>query len=447
MSLKVVELNDSAIGLGDANGLIVQSPGFALADGKLLQLGEEAERQARLKPTNSFNKYWHELSLEPLAQQGQFRHSADIAHAHLLHLAEAAQISGRGNEVIFAVPGSFSQQQLAILLGIARQTPFEAVGVADSALLAAVALAQSEQIIYVDMQLHQVVLTEMRIANEQIATTSVVQVPGVGSQNFMDLMMQLTTELFIQQSRFNPQHNAESEQQLYNALPSWLRQEENEQGSLQLELSSGSNVYTAKLPRESLVRSLSSHYQKIEQQIQALNRGASAQILLNPQIAAMPGFRDALKHQGDLLVVPAGAVQRGCCDYQDYIVGGDNGIRRVSALPLRAEQSAAVADHSQNREMPTHLLYQHRAFPLDGLRVVNQPALNGGSKATLNLTLAGLPDELGNIERRGNAIYLHALGGGWMVNERPVAKEHQLVLGDRLTIADAELSVIRVNHV
>ena len=447
MSVRVVELNDSAIGLGDANGIIIQSPGFALADGKLLQMGEEAERQARLKPTNSFNKYWHELSLEPLAQQVQFRHAADIAHAHLLHLAEAADISGKGNDVIFAVPGSFSQQQLAILLGIARQTPFEPVGVADSALMAAVALAEAEEIIYVDMQLHQVVLTRMQVADEQIATSSVVQVPGVGSQNFMDLMMQLTTELFIQQSRFNPQHNAESEQQLYNALPSWLQQEENEQGSLQLELNSGGNVYSAKMPRESLIRSLAGHYQKIEQQIQALNKGASMQILLNPKIAAMPGFREALKHQGDLLIVPPGAVQRGCLDYKDFIIGGDNGIRRVSALPLRAEQKAAMADRSQSGESPTHLLFQHRAFPLDGLRVVSQPALNGSSKATLNLTLAGLPDELASIERRGNALYLIPLDGDWRINEQPIEGEQQLVLGDRLSIGDAELNVIRVNHV
>jgi len=445
MTIRVVELNDSAIGLGDANGIVVQSPGFALVDGKLVQMGEAAERQARLKPTSSFNKYWHELSLEPLAQQSQFRHAADIAHAHLLHLAEEADISGDDSDVIFAVPGSFSQQQLAILLGIARQTPFRPVGVADSALAAAIAMAEAESIIYIDMQLHQVVLTELQLRDEHIATASVVQIPGVGSQNFMDLMMQLSTELFIQQSRFNPQHNAESEQQLYNALPAWLQQEETE-GSLQLELNSSGNVYTAKMPRETLIQSLSGHYQKIEQQIQALNKGASSQILLNPKIAAMPGFRRALRHQGDLLIVPPGTVHKTCLEYSDLIVGGEKGIHRVSALPVKAEHKAAMADRSSSTESPTHLLFEHRAFPLEGLKVSNKPVLNGSQSSSLNLSLEGLPDELGKIERRGNGLFLHALNGEWSVNEEAITGEKQLTLGDRLRIADKELRVIRVNH-
>lgn len=446
MSIKVVELNDSAIGLGDATGIIAQSPGFALADGKLLHLGDEAERQARLKPTSSFNKYWHELSLEPLAHKNQFRHTADIAHAHLLHIAEAAESEAEQHEVIFAVPGSFSQQQLAILLGIAGQTPLKPVGVIDSALAAAVALAEAESIIYVDMHLHQVVLTHMQVKDEHITTSALVPVPGVGSQNFMDLMMQLSTELFIQQSRFNPQHNAESEQQLYNALPAWLRQEEEEQGSLQLELNSGGNTYTAKMPRQALIESLAGHYRKIESQIEALSKGAASQILLNPKIAAMPGFRNALRQQGDLLVVPHGTIHKACVEHSESIIGGERGIHRVAALPLKAEHKTAMAKRSSSAEQPTHLLFQHRAFPLEGLRVTNKPELNGSQTAQLNLALAGLPEQLGVIERRGKALYLQVLDGDWRKNDEAVQGELELNLGDCLKVGDSEMRVIRVNH-
>jgi len=444
MTLKVVELNDSAIGLGDASGIIVQSPGFALADGKLIQLGEEAERQARLKPTSSYNKYWHELSMEPLSQQDRFRHAADIAHEHLLHLAEAANLVGEQHQVIFAVPGNFSQQQLAILLGIARETPLQPVGVADSALAASVALAKAERVIYVDMQLHQVVLTELRMHEDRIATAAVVQVPGIGSQNFMDLMMQLTTDLFIQQSRFNPQHNAESEQQLYNALPNWLQQEATEQGSLELELNSGGNVYTAKLPRESLIHSLSGHYAKLEQQLQALTRGGAAQILLNPKIAGLPGISAAVQHQGELVVVPTGTVHSTCLEYHESIVAGEAGIRRVTSLPLRAEHKEAVLERAGSDERPTHFLYQHRAFPLDGLRLKNGSQINGSSKATLTLSVAGLPEELARVERRGNQVFLQTYEGDWLINAQTMSDVQELKLGDRVAIGDAELRVIQV---
>ena len=56
MSLKVIELNDREIKVGDESGVIIESPGFALAADDKLEVGESAERQARLRPTNSFSK-------------------------------------------------------------------------------------------------------------------------------------------------------------------------------------------------------------------------------------------------------------------------------------------------------------------------------------------------------------------------------------------------------
>ncbi|MEE3237819.1 MAG: hypothetical protein VX220_02880, partial [Pseudomonadota bacterium] len=210
MSLKAIELNDSSIIVGNEDGVIAQSPGFALAAGNTLEIGEAAEQQARLQPTNSYNKYWHELSLEPLSHGNNIRHFADIAYAQLLHLAEIGQID---SDVIFAVPGNFTRQQLAILLGLAKQCPFTPVGVVNSALAAASIGDHSESTVYADIQLHQVELTKLSFSGGELSIDSVIQVPGVGTQNFMDSMMQLATRLFIQQCRFNPQHNAASEQQ------------------------------------------------------------------------------------------------------------------------------------------------------------------------------------------------------------------------------------------
>lgn len=447
MTTKVIELNDSAIKLGDDTGILVQSPGFALADGKLLHLGDAAEQQARLKPTSSFNKYWHELSMEPLSGVDQFRHAADIAHAHLMHLAETGAIS---SDVIFAVPGSFTQQQLGILLGIAGQTPLKPVGVVDSALAAAVAAASAQHIIYVDMQLHQVVLTRLAVDDEKIRTESVVQVPGVGSQNFMDLMMQVATGLFIEQSRFNPQHNAESEQQLYNALPSWLRQEANEQGSLLLELTSGGTVYSAKMPRQSLITNLNSHYQKIEQQIQALLRGGDAQVLLNHRIADMPGLGEALGHHADLVVVEPHAIHRGSLEFHDQIVSPETGIRRVTSLPLNDRFRQSLSGRVNNSAMPTHVLFNNEAYPAAGLKLVSDRNLNGSPRAAvLNLNIDGIDAELATIERRREGLFLTAIDPQLLVNNASPDTERALQLGDRLSLGSSavEMSLIRVSNV
>lgn len=447
MTTKVIELNDSAIKLGDDNGILVQSPGFALADGKLVHLGDAAEQQARLKPTSSFNKYWHELSMEPLSGVEQFRHAADIAHAQLMHLAQSGEIAA---DVIFAVPGSFTQQQLGILLGIAGQTPLKPVGVVDSALAAAVAAASAQHIVYVDMQLHQVVLTRLAVDGERLRTESVVQVPGVGSQNFMDLMMQVTTGLFIEQSRFNPQHNAESEQQLYNALPSWLRQDTNEQGSLVLELTSGGTVYSAKMPRQSLITNLNGHYQKIEQQIQALLRGTDAQILLNHRIADMPGLNEALGHHADLVVVEPHAIHRGSLEYHDHIVSAESGIRRITSLPLNDRFRQSLSGRTEKSTAPTHVLFNNRAYPAAGLQLVSDQTLNGGQRAAvLNLNIDGIDARLGSIEQRNGGLYLTATDPLLLVNNASPEADRALQLGDRLSLGTSavEMSLIRVNNV
>ena len=113
---------------------------------------------------------------------------------------------------------------------------------------------------------------------------------GVGNQNFMDLMMQLATGLFIQQCRFNPQHNAESEQQLYNELPNWLKQDDGNQNSLLLDLKTSTAVYTAKMPRESLINHLSGYYQKIHRQLATLATEKNTDLLVSSAMAALPGL-------------------------------------------------------------------------------------------------------------------------------------------------------------
>ena len=115
MSDKVIELNDSNIKVGNEAGLLFQSPGFSLVTNDKVEVGEFAESQCRIQPTNSFSKYWYELNLEPISHSPKIRHHADLAFAQLMDIAEEGDIDG---DVIFSVPGSFTQQQLAILLGL-----------------------------------------------------------------------------------------------------------------------------------------------------------------------------------------------------------------------------------------------------------------------------------------------------------------------------------------
>jgi len=450
MSLKVIELNDNAIRVGDESGILIQSPGFALALGDTLKLGEEAQQQARIHPTSSYNKYWHELSVEPISHANGIRHLADIAYAQLLHLASVGEID---SDVIFAVPGNFTPQQLSILLGLAKQSPFKPVGMVDLGLAAGISSGLKGSLVYADIQLHQVVLTKLVTENNGLKVDSVIQVPGVGSQHFMDLMMQLATGLFIQQCRFNPQHDAESEQQLYNALPHWLQENAEDKSSLLLELRTSSAVHTAKMPRESLINKLTPYYQNIEEQIAALAAGEPIHLLLNGELAQLPGFTASLSPYEGHAILDPNSVNATCHNYQDYIVPKSDEIHLVNSLPLQRDipQNVVAGQNepkqSSRTDRVTHLLFQNRAIAINRVEIRNNGKLNGNAADSIMLSLADLPAQLGQFEKHDQDVYLDSGEQEFLLNRSPVSGRHKLSLGDHIQFSENsdEILLIQVH--
>jgi hypothetical protein len=449
--MRVIELNDASLRVIDAEGVIVSSPGFALLDGKQLQLGEAAESQARLRPTQSYNKFWQQLSLEPLSNTPPtVRHFADMAFAHLQQVAQAADVSG---DVILAVPGHFSHQQLAILLGLVRHSPFNAVGVVDAAVAAAAALARDEAVIYADMQLHQVLLTRLSQRDGVLQRDAVLQIPGVGSHNFMDLLMQLATSLFIQQSRFNPQHNAESEQQLYNELPRWLRQSHDVSSNLMMELTFGNSVYQAKLPGENLVRRLGDYYSRINDKIRTLADNDACQLLVAQNLAQYPGYLNSLGSTAVEVVAPE-SLGRNCILLHEHIGSPAGEFRFVTRLPLvRGNQGSPpqpATSAAAIGSVPTHVLVGHQALPLGRVEVSNGKTRNGSplDGHVIQLELTGLPDHLGHIERQDGQVIMSCGNAGALVNGVKVSGRQTLQLGDRIRFAPSgeELVMIGVQN-
>ena len=431
MSLKVIELNDNALRVGDDTGILAQSPGFALvSENKKLILGEAAKQQARIHPTHSYNRYWHELSIEPINNAPGIRHFADIAYAHLLHLAEAGEIDG---DVIFAVPGNFTRAHLAILLGLVNQCPFRTAGLVDSALAAVSSMElEFDSYVYAEMQLHQVVLTKIAVDDDILKRESVIQVPGVGSKNFMDLMMQLATDLFIQQCRFNPQHDAESEQQLYNVLPTWLQQDDGDQNSLLLELTANTAVHTAKMPRESLISNLSRHYKSIGQQVAELAAAGNSKLLLSAEFAELPGFHSYLSQNIEIKLLPVDAISKSVFQNRASIIRSDEQLGLVTTLTKTSNTAKANSKHASKatakaRETATHVLIGSTAIPL---------------------AKADLPEQLGRIEKQNEAFYLDSGKQEFLLNEFKVAGKHTINLGDRIQSSEGgeTIQLIQVSN-
>ncbi|MBD21453.1 MAG: hypothetical protein CMM37_10475 [Rhodospirillaceae bacterium] len=449
MSIKVIEINDSNIRVGDETGIVFQSPGFALVTEDKLEVGEFAERQSRIQPTNSFSKYWYELNLEPISHGPKVRHHADLAYAQLMHLAEAADID---QDVIFSVPGNFSQDQLAILLGLARQTNFSPIGFVNSALADSIQATHKKLSLHIDIQLHQVVITTITINEAYFKVKNVVQIPGVGIQNFMNLMMQVATDLFIDQCRFNPQHDAISEQDLYNLLLSWLSNHE-EGRTVQFELESRDTVHLAKLPWENLTAVLDRYYRKINEQISALTVGVEAQLILSECLSRLPGFLRTIPSDLHYEVATVHQGARACIDHRNLIAPKDGEIKLVEKL---AKSELGIVElvsktELQQSQLASHLLFCNEAIKLRRVVIgsrLGKPEARESSQE-INLAMKGLPEHLGTIDKTDSGIYFNCTSNHAILNNRSVSKGiHLLQLGDHIRFAEScdEIRLIKVRN-
>mgnify|MGYP002066408789 CR=1 FL=1 len=84
---------------------------------------------------------------------------ADLAHAHMLHLWETE--GGNEDQIVIAVPGLYTEEQLGLLLGIAEACHIPVGGLVDAAVAAAVDRPARSKCLHLDIHLHRAVLTEL----------------------------------------------------------------------------------------------------------------------------------------------------------------------------------------------------------------------------------------------------------------------------------------------
>lgn len=465
MSLHVLEFNDAGLRLSDASGILLDSPGYAYVNAKEIEFGEDARKQSKVHPLSSFNQFWHKLSLDPFSKLvGNFRHNADIAFSHLQDIARSAQLEG---DVVLAVPGSFSREQLAILLGLLKQSPMRPVGLVDAALIASIDHAENESAIHIDLQLHQVVLSKMQRVGTELKRESVILVPGAGWMNVSDSLMQLFTSAFIQQCRFNPQHNAASEQMLLDNLPQWLLEESIEDSdddanaqesrrSLQIKLNHNNTVHQASLSRSALHNRLLPFFQKIVQQLAVIDPEGSSPLLVSDRMQCLPGLdavltSSALGAPRVVLGLSESSVAKGCLRYRDELIGAPDALHFVSTI--RGKQVSlpiSTPSHSKAQAAPTHLLTKHHARRLtDGLLICVFKGMSQGEQS-LHLLRRDLQEDfagmqiVGELVREDGQFILQTQQ--LLINGQGVEARQALALGDVLSGAgcNSSIELIRV---
>ena len=189
-------------------------PGMALWDGSRYVFGDQIWLNYKLKPQQIAHRYWLQPSLESLASwQGDARHSADLIHAQLAALAGEDEVSS-----VIAVPGHYSDDQLSLMLGILNATPIQALCLLHRSVALGHLYAQSNRTLHIELQLHQLLVTELHVVDKEILVKRSTAVSGQGLLALQDRLLQLINTQFIEQTRFDALRSGFDEQALSDQI-------------------------------------------------------------------------------------------------------------------------------------------------------------------------------------------------------------------------------------
>lgn len=395
MAIACLDINDSNLQLWNGETRL-QSPGYALLEGSEYRFGSPARAAARLRPREVSTRYWWQLSTDPLQPAlGPARHSADLVHAHLLNLHSEA---GSPGELLLAAPGSMHKEQLALLLGIIQQCPFDAVGLVNRSVALASLHAADGPLFHLEIQLHQSLLSELRAESGTVTFQRATALPGSGLLQLQERVVEAAATAFIRQTRFDPRRRAETEQQLYDALPGVLQQLQQAN-----ETSLTVHGYHARIARSDLEAASASLVSSASSTLGE----AGATLLLDPLAALLPGLQQRLA--GTLL--HAADLPRALAAHEDLLVQRAEALVFVNSLPQLGERTTsarasgatsatAAAASAPEAPAPTHLLAgsQARGLQSDGTSLGGGWSLLRGENGQWRLHAAS---GAGTLERNG----------------------------------------------
>ncbi len=426
-----IEVVDAALIAVREGARVATSPGAALLEPEGLVTGEQAAAQARLKPVLATDRFWADLAADVLAgsADAQWTH-ADLAYAHLSSLWRS--ISQPGDAAVFALPGSLRLHQAGLLHAIARRAGIAVAGCVDSAVAACAGFAARETILHLDVQLHQAVLTELGGA-AILRRRRVDIAPRAGLKAMYSAWAQLVAEAMVRRTRFDPLHQAASEQQLFERLPEWLALLAHAE-SVDAVIDTGAGAYSATLRREQFTLAAEAWYAQLAELVHGGHRaGEPATLALSSRAALLPALGARLAAQPGLELVelsesaPAAAAAARAAE-----LGPAEPPALVVALPR--VRPATATKRRTGVAAPTHVILDGRAHAIGERPLVI--GAGGGAGRRIPLPAGpGISREHCSLLRTGVDVLVrdHSRHGTWLNGAR-IEGEAALGAGDRLRV-------------
>lgn len=495
MQQLALELNDRAVSTA-ADGRVLTSAPSAVFDGTAGgAMGADAWNELRLRPRAISTHHLRAV----LTQRGTSPRAEALVEAELK--VRLAQV--RPQRIWIVAPAQAEAAGLTALLGITRRMSLPVDGFADAATVITAAFGSAQNAIVLELGLHHAAATFVDCDGSQARRRRAVHTDRGGLIELYQVWLDLISTTMVKRTRFDPLHDAATEQQVFDAIPA-LALEAARTGSATASVSKGTGRFEADLTRDQFAQAAQPIYRAIVGLLYQLRPAGVPVDIFMPQMAAqLPGLREQLEQfvGCELVSVPDGfaAVATSMLDLPEAAADA-TGVSLLRRLPMRPrplalddEQASTVVtetragatdaladatttdaratdattsealpgasdpDTQVSREPlgqrraggppPSHVLWEGRAYPThpDSLVV---------GRGESNSRFITLPDGLAGVSRRhctfvhdGDELVLldHSTFGTFVNGER-VQERVRIYAGDHVRLGEpgVELTLIAV---
>jgi len=446
-----LEINDAGLVLARDGQVLADVPGYAMLDGREPQTGLAAERRARLQPHYAETRHWQELGTAPLSRRVPAASShADVAYAQLAQLARDADVAGC--DTLYAVPAWYTREQLAVLVGVAREAGLPAVGLVDAGVAAAALEPVPAGLVQLELSLHCATVTVLEHVGE-LRRVRYELLPQHGSVALQQAWIDLIAGEFVRRTRFDPLHEAAGEQRLWDGLPGWLAALHGRE-SVAIEVPAAGAALAVELARADFAAAARAFYDAVVQVLQrARPVGGPLHVRVSHRWSDLPGFTERLAAVRDceLRPLPRGAAALGALAFERELRREPHQLALVQRLPvpLARDAPAGVAPAAQLSpgEWPTHVVHLGRAWPLGAAPLYVGWSVPAGQRALSVTAGPGVSRVHCRLVRDASGAWLEDQSTyGTLLNGERVGGRVALRAGDRLCLGNpgVELALVRV---
>jgi hypothetical protein len=394
----VIDLNDRAVALARDGQVLVSAPS-AVFDGSGGDAtgagapGKSAWHALRRQPRSTSSRHLSAMLAQSTAGASSARTFALVAAELSQHLA--AHPPNEGERVWAAVPVRADAEGLGTMLGIAENLGFKIDGFVDAAAVTVASIGTSRNALVLELGLHHAGVT-MVDGGAQARRRRAVGSGLGGLVELYEAWLTFISTAMVKRTRFDPFTNADTEQQLFDALPA-LTREAAETGSTTAAVSNGDTRFEVSLSRDQFAEAAQPIYRELVRLLHSLRpAGAEVAIVMPELVAMLPGWKEMLQQfvGCELISIPEGfaAAAASLVDLPEAAPG--ESVRLLRRLPMNQQESLAS---SVKREVlgrsgvraapPTHVLYEGRAYALGTTtQVVGRTPVSAPSGASLGST-------------------------------------------------------------